>query len=225
MAKTDIYKITILDWDTYSKANKRYHGSVLIPKNLHTDYRIIKLNLSAKWLYLTLILECSKVGSATIQLASSTLSTLVQLTSSMHPALMSLEQNQLVTVETLPLNKDVNQQLPAVNTHKCQSYGASERIFKIPIEAKTTTISDSKLFEKQYDPEFQLTKNWLSENKIFVPTKTVMRLVEHFKTFETLSEYFQQITKSNVFKTLKSDQEERRYIAGAVRLLAKELES
>lgn len=89
-------------------------------------------------------------------------------------------------------------------------------------EKVKTKTSDCKNFETRFLPDFQELRSWCLENKLFLPDKTLKQLLDHYKTFENFSEHAQQIVSSPSFSSLRTDQEKRRYLSGAMLRVASE---
>ena len=216
MAKNEIYKITILDWEKYNKGNRKHLSGVVIPRNLTTNHKVLALSVSARWCFFAVLMECLSESKGVLKVSLSSLKAVCKLRSSVRDAVFSLEQNQLVTIEILnPINISI--QLSS-EVGKKDSVDNDSQL--VQVSEQTTILkklknSDCQKFETKFNPLFQTIKNWSEENNFKFKDSVVAKLVLEYKTEESFSSWLNQFQASPKFKQKPAD-EQLRFLAGTL---------
>jgi len=106
MAKSTLYKITILNWQKHNPNRKKSYKYTMIANNITSDPKLNSVPTSHRWLYIGIITTCGDHNNETITMTERQVNDLLTTREGAHNALSRLESLQLLTVEKISLFKN-----------------------------------------------------------------------------------------------------------------------
>lgn len=131
MRATTIYEITITDFDRKYPRSKKTYKQTLIDNNFFEKTHIRVLPLSAKVLYLNLVLVANDCGSSTVSLDDLKLTSIVGTGNLYSTSLSQLLSLQLVTFEKRPLIKEVKKERSVTEVTQISKKPISQNIVSL----------------------------------------------------------------------------------------------
>jgi hypothetical protein len=104
----NIYKITITNWEKHNPNRKKHYKYTLISNNMIYDYKLRALPVSARWLWVSLLLIAGDHARDCIELTERQLRDLLESSWSIPRALDAFQSFQLVTWEFVKTNSHPN---------------------------------------------------------------------------------------------------------------------
>jgi hypothetical protein len=184
LAKSDIYKITVIKWNEHNPSSKKNYKKTMIANNLISDAKINALPTSNKWLFLALLLICGDHSNDTVTMTERQLNDILTTREGAHNALTRLQQFQLVTFEKQALNElkerkelkelkrsssEVTKTDQDLNKKIWESYRESyfQRYKVEPVRNASVNAKISQLGKRVGDDALEIVKFYLQHNDGF----------------------------------------------------------
>ncbi len=97
MARKDIYRITVLNWEKHNGTMKRGHKASLIQNNFCSDAKLRTVPVTVRWLFLGILLICGDHTRDTIEMSERQVRELLESSWSIERALSSLQELGVLT--------------------------------------------------------------------------------------------------------------------------------
>lgn len=164
--ETNLFKITLINWNEHNPGKKKTHKKTLISNNLINDAKVLSLPLSHRWLFINLLLICGDYASDTVTLNERQLNSILTTRVGCDNALALLQELQLVTFEKttsliteLKNNRSNNRSNNIQKTEKPEVQKppqSASAVDVVVVKNKTIKFSESK----QIEIKTELLQSW-----------------------------------------------------------------
>jgi len=163
LAKKDIYKITILNWDKHNSNMKRHYKYTKIANRFCYDSKLRAVPVSIRWMYLGILLTCGDHARACIELSESSARDLLESSKSVSSALDSLQTLQLLTWEKITpfMNRIEEKRIEEKRIELPKGVKKTKKLSPLPLEeppaGKVLMAHYCELWKSRYgtNPSFQ----------------------------------------------------------------------